>query len=451
MLFLYIQLVHELIILILLWFLFSKHGRRQFHALRKSVKRSWQRQKDRHARQWHPKTPEDCPHCCAGIKMQVARINHHVTPWSQRKGKGGAKKEFDTRGFACLNVHCDYFGITNPAIHALIKDCMRGKDGDILQLKCQCCKKRFSSRKGTPLYHLKKKAGDVEMVLWFMAEGVDLSVMVRYTGYSDATLARWLTRAGQHSTHLHDLLFRGLIMPLVQMDELYARVRGAASGRWLWMVIDPVSKALPSMHLGGRKAEDGHALVHDFAQRLDPDCVPAVTTDGFRPYFATLTAHFGKWFRPARARKDHWQVDPRLLHGQLIKRREHRKLTFTITRMRWGKRSDLYQVLEAQGFARNIQTAFIERLNLTIRQGVSLLTRKTWSLAQSDEHLLLHVQWWRAYYHLVREHESLRIPLPGYKRKHQARTPAMALGLTDHVWTVGELLRLPLPPLEVAA
>ena len=69
------------------------------------------------------------------------------------------------------------------------------------------------------------------MVLWFMAEGVDLSVMVRYTGYSDATLARWLTRAGQHSTHLHDLLFRGLIMPLVQMDELYARVRGAASGR----------------------------------------------------------------------------------------------------------------------------------------------------------------------------------------------------------------------------
>jgi len=135
----------------------------------------------------------------------------------------------------------------------------------------------------------------------------------------------------------------------------------------------------------------------------------------------------------------------------LIKRREHRKLTFTITRMRWGKRSDLYQVLEAQGFARNIQTAFIERLNLTIRQGVSLLTRKTWSLAQSDEHLLLHVQWWRAYYHLVREHESLRIPLPGYKRKHQARTPAMALGLTDHVWTVGELLRLPLPPLETAA
>jgi hypothetical protein len=278
MLFLYIQIFHDLIILILLWFLFSKHGRRQFHIMRKSVKHFWQVQKDRHARQWHPKTPEDCPHCCAGIQLQVVRINHHVTPWSQRKGKGGAKKEFDTRGFACLNTHCAYFGITDPAIHALVKDCMRGKDSDIPQLKCQCCKKRFSSRKGTPLYHLKKKATDVEMVLWFMAEGVDLSVMVRYTGFSDATLTRWLMRDGQHGTHLHDLPFRGLIMPLVQMDELYARVRGAASGRWLWVVMDPVSKALPSIHLGGRKAEDGHALVHDFAQRLDPDCVPAVTT-----------------------------------------------------------------------------------------------------------------------------------------------------------------------------
>jgi hypothetical protein len=126
-----------------------------------------------------------------------------------------------------------------------------------LQLKCQCCQKRFSSRKGTPLYHLKKKSKEVEMVLWFMAEGVDLSVMVRYTGYADATLARWLSKAGQHSSRLHDTLFRGLVMPLVQMDELYARVRSEERSRWLWVVIDPISKALPTIHLGGRKNEDG--------------------------------------------------------------------------------------------------------------------------------------------------------------------------------------------------
>lgn len=91
------------------------------------------------------------------------------------------------------------------------------------------------------------------MVLWFMAEGVDLSVMVRYTGYADATLARWLNKAGQHSHQLHDVLFRGLVIPLAQMDELYARVRSPERSRWLWVVIDPISKALPTIHLGGRK------------------------------------------------------------------------------------------------------------------------------------------------------------------------------------------------------
>jgi len=440
MTFLYIQLIETLIIGILLWCLLSKTGRRQFSLLRRTLNRYFQRQVDRRTRQWRPKTPHDCPHCCAGLSLQVARINHQVTPWSQRKGKGGRKKQFNTRGYACLNQACAYFGITDPAIHALVKDTSRGKDNDIPQLRCQCCKKRFTSRKGTPLYHLKKKARDVEMVLWFMAEGVDTSVMVRYTGYSEATIARWLTKAGQHSTHLHDILFRGLVLPLVQMDELYAKVRGFNRGRWLWVVIDPVSKILPSIHVGGRKAIDGHALIHDFAQRLHPDCVPAVTTDGFRPYHSGLTAHFGQWIQTLHARTHQWQVDARLLYGQLIKRRKRRKLVYTITRMRCGKQKALYDILDAQGFNQTIQTAFIERVNLTIRQGVSLLARRTWALAQSEESLLIHVQWWRAYYHLVRKHESLK-----------GKTPAMAIGVTDHRWTVREILTTPLPPRPMAA
>jgi transposase-like protein len=62
--------------------------------------------------------------------------------------------------------------MTDPAVHALVKDTDRDKDKDIPQLRCQCCRKRFSSRKGTPLYHLKKKTKDVEMVMFFMAIGV---------------------------------------------------------------------------------------------------------------------------------------------------------------------------------------------------------------------------------------------------------------------------------------
>jgi transposase InsO family protein len=101
-------------------------------------------------------------------------------------------------------------------------------------------------------------------------------------------------------------------------------------------------------------------------------------------------------------------VDERLLQAQLVKRHERRKLTYTITRMMWGKRQALNDLLEDQGFRRLIQTAYIERVNLTIRQGASLLTRRPWSLPQTEHHLLYHVEWWRCYYHFIRPHETLR-------------------------------------------
>ena len=87
------------------------------------------------------------------------------------------------------------------------------------------------------------------------------------------------------------------------MDELYTRVRQTASACWLWLAFDPVSKAIPALHLGGRTKDDAFALVHDLKLRLAPDCVPAFTTDGLRSYFYALTAHFGHWFRPPRAQR----------------------------------------------------------------------------------------------------------------------------------------------------
>ena len=146
-----------------------------------------------------------------------------------------------------------------------------------------------------------------------------MSVLVRFTGHADATLARWLERMGRHSQGWHNFLFRNLALTLVQMDELYTRVRATASAAWLWLAFDPVSKAIPSLHLGGRTKDDAFALVHDFKSRLLPGCIPAVTTDGLRSYFYALTAHFGRWFRPPKARSDHWQTSDELHYGQLVK------------------------------------------------------------------------------------------------------------------------------------
>ena len=97
-------------------------------------------------------------------------------------------------------------------------------------------------------------------------------------------------------------------------------------------------------------------------------------------------------FRPKRARKDHWRPRANLLHGQLIKRKKNRKLKYALIRMTIGERRRLYTVLRQNGDRSINQTAFIERVNLTLRQSVALLTRRTWSTVESEEHLYLHLE-----------------------------------------------------------
>ena len=193
-----------------------------------------------------------------------------MRPWREVKSRRGRKKQYATEGYACLNPRCQYSGITDEGRHALVRHTARGKDKDIPFLRCQNCKQVFTSRKGTPLYYLKTKPERVEMVLWFLVEGVDVAVMARYTGHKDATIARWLERMGRHSAGLHNVLFRGLILALVQLDELYAKVRDREQAAWLWLAIDPVSKIIPTLHLGGRKSEDAYAVVARFEGTSGP-------------------------------------------------------------------------------------------------------------------------------------------------------------------------------------
>jgi IS1 family transposase/transposase-like protein len=412
---------------------------RRWQRLLKHLWQSWQQYRPQ---LWKPQSPRDCPQCQAGLKLQVLRAKGEIRPYQERKSRRGRKKAVSTGGFACPERTCAYYGVTDASLHALVG---YGTHNGIQRLRCQACAKVFTSRVNTPLYYLKTNPKQIEMVLWFLAEGVDASVLVRFTGHADATLARWLERMGTHSQGWHNLLFRNLVLSLVQMDELYTRIRATASSAWLWLAFDPVSKAIPALHLGGRTKDDAFALVHDLKLRLRPDCIPAATTDGLRSYFYALTAHFGTWFRPPRARRDHWQVSDELYYGQLVKRKSKRRVTFTHTRMVWGKRKALFARLLQAGLRPLIQTAFVERVNLTFRQSVAALSRRTWSYAQTERHLLLHCEWFRLYYHLVRAHQSLAYPVPGLQRHYRPRTPAMALGLTDHLWSVRDLLHLPVP------
>ncbi len=151
-----------------------------------------------------------------------------------------------------------------------------------------------------------------------------------------------------------------------------------------------------------------------------------------------------------------WQVDPGLIYGQVKKCYRRRKLVRVSHVMRLGTLADLSVALQGMGFTGQLNTAFIERANLTIRHGIAALARRTWATAQQTAPLLAHLEWWRAYYHFVRPHQSLRVALvqPQERggtlaaQRYRQRTPAMAAGRTNKRWTAREVLSCPLLPIS---
>jgi hypothetical protein len=105
------------------------------------------------------------------------------------------------------------------------------------------------------------------------------------------------------------------------------------------------------------------------------------------------------------------QVAAGLIYGQVKKTYRRRKLVRVTHVLRCGSRAALHSALCSLNLTGKLNTTFVERVNLTLRQMVAALIRRTWSTMQEAPQLLLHVEWWRAYYHFIRPHESLRVRL----------------------------------------
>jgi hypothetical protein len=191
---------------------------------------------------------------------------------------------------------------------------------------------------------------------------------------------------------------------------------------------------------------------------LAPDCAPPFVTDGFREYMTALLTHYGHWVQPPRrqatgpAPKPRWMPLPQLLYAQVVKTVRRRRLVGVTHRVVFGTLEAAQQVLAACGW--QINTAFIERLNLSIRQHVAAVGRRVTTLCKGEDGLHQQLALYHVYYNFCLPHTSLRQPLPlpeptygsGSATQWRPCTPAMAAGLTDHVWTRREALLFRVPP-----
>ena len=256
-----------------------------------------------------------------------------------------------------------------------------------------------------------------------------------------------------HAQRVHRHLFRNLHLWHIQLDELKTRLRSKSHELWLWVAIDVQTKVIPSLALGPRTQVLAHTLIHRLRLTLATGCLPVFTSDGLNLYFYALTAHFGSWCQQAGKRTRQWIVAAALLYGQVKKSYRQRPVVRVEYRMQWGQIEELKTRLKALGLTGRLNTAFVERVNLTLRQAIAPLIRRTWGTAQTFLGLESHVEWWRAYYHFIRPHESLRVQLAQplerkgrqIPKRYRSRTPAMAVGITHHRWSVTEFLSFPLP------
>jgi IS1 family transposase len=409
-----------------------------------------------------PRPPDDCPECQMDPVCSVGleRAEPPPPPWLAVKSPRGRPKSIETAGYACLNPECRHRLLTDAHLHALVGDgthaartgAFGGRDR-IQDLVCQACGHKFSVRRDTALYRLRTRAQIVAMVLALLAEGCGLDALQRVFGLREATLRLWLMRAGLHAQTLHDHFSHGLQLGHLQLDELFTTVRQAAHEVWLWVALDATTKFIPTLILGPRTQDMAHQLIHRLRRTLAETCLPVFSSDGLKLYFYALTAHFGQWLPDAGQAKRIWCALPGLLYAQVQKIQRRRRLMRVNHQMLCGSAEAFSIRLQSLGLSGRIQTAFIERVNLTLRRSLASLARRSWSLAHLPGELHLHLEWWRAYYHFVRPHRALRQKLDhprprGGRRLAQhfaARTPAMAVGFTQHPWSVLEVLSFPLP------
>jgi IS1 family transposase len=341
------------------------------------------------------------------------------------------------------------------------------------QFQCTACEGYFPEHHGT-IFHGKQVAVElIVRVLACLAEGLGIRATARVFEVAPHTVLHWLVEAAEQLTAFSASFLCEVHVTQLQLDELYAVLSAVKDGElseakairrlsrsphWVWVAIDPVTKLLVAIDVGERTLATAQRFVHHVTQVLAPDCAPLFLTDGFREYLTALLTHYGHWVRPLRrqdrgpAPKPRWMPLPQLLYAQVVKTVRRRRLVRVRPRVVFGTLEAVEQVLAACGW--QIQTAFVERLNLDLRQRVVAVGRRVTTLCKGEDGVRHQLVLFQAYHHFCLPHASLRVPLAapvptngtGSARLWQPWTPAMAAGLTDHVWTLREVLLFRVPP-----
>ena len=408
------------------------------------------------------------PHCDACAHASNLRPEAPCPPPPRIVPTRGRRRQVDTSTHFCPNPDCAYRGWVG---WGNLRANGHPNGGSWRQLLCVACHLYFLETLGT-IFHGKRASVElIVRVIACLAEGLGIRGTARVFEVDPNTVLQWLVEAADQLRAFSQHFLHGIRVRQVQLDELFALLSAVKDGEvsesdaierlersphWVWVAMDPESKLLLALDVGDRTLAMAQRFVHHVTQVVAPDCAPLFLTDGFREYLTALLTHYGHWVQPSRrqdkgpAPKPRWMPLPGLLYAQVVKTVRRRRLVEVKPRAVFGSLEAVNHILAPLGW--HINTAFVERINLTIRQHVAAVGRRVSTLCKGEDGLRQQLAVFHCYYNFCLPHTSLRQPLPqptngtGSAKPWRPGTPAMAVGLTHHVWTLHEVLLFRVPP-----
>jgi len=254
-----------------------------------------------------------------------------------------------------------------------------------------------------------------------LVEGNSIRATARMMNVSKDTVVKLQVEAGYACADYQDKVFRNLSCKRIQVDEIwafcYAKQKNVPADKqgkfgfgdiWTWAAIDADTKLIPSFTVGNRDARAACQLIDDLKGRLKSRI--QLTTDGLKVYLEAVEGAFGS------------EID----YAMLIK-------TYESSQEETRYSPAVCTSAEAKPIMGNpapqyISTSYVERQNLSMRMGIRRFTRLTNGFSKKVENHAAAVALYYKHYNFCRVHQTLRV------------TPAMEAGLTDHVWTIEEML-----------
>lgn len=334
----------------------------------------------------------------------------------------------------CPNMNCPARGKTqegNIGVHSLKER----------RYKCSVCQKTFTATSGTPFYRLRHAPELVTRVVTLLAFGCPTQAIVVAFDLDERTVASWRERAGEHCQAVQEKL---VAMPRdlgqVQMDELRVKQQGRIA--WMAMALMVSTR----LWLGGEVSLRRDVILITHLVEKVRACATALCagllfcTDGLKSYISAIRLVFRETVATGQVGRPRLQSWKKIFIAQSVKQYEQGRVVGIDRRIIEGSAGDMEQMLARTQGGGVINTAFIERLNATFRQSLANLVRRGRGLARQSRTLEAGMYLVGVIYNFCCEHQSLRMPGLIGGHKWLERTPAMAAAITNHCWSVRELL-----------